>query len=107
MATPDHRRCAFACPKSRIPNPGLHCMNQPWLTTRLCPVSALVSKAASVSATLATSSTVVNSPSTVRSEEHTSELQSLMRNPYAVFCLKTQKYPPPRSNQQLSPTDKT
>src|SRR3546814_4663598 len=24
-----------------------------------------------------------------RSEEHTSELQSLMRNPYAVFCLKT------------------
>src|SRR3546814_5364444 len=24
----------------------------------------------------------------VRSEEHTSELQSLMRNPYAVFCWK-------------------
>src|SRR3546814_9541787 len=24
-----------------------------------------------------------------RSEEHTSELQSLMRIPYAVFCLKT------------------
>src|SRR3546814_2415102 len=23
-----------------------------------------------------------------RSEEHTSELQSLMRNPYAAFCLK-------------------
>src|SRR3546814_4265620 len=23
-----------------------------------------------------------------RSEEHTSELQSLMRNPYAVFCFK-------------------
>src|SRR3546814_1058148 len=32
---------------------------------------------------------------TVRSEEHTSELQSLMRISYAVFCLKkktTQKY---------------
>src|SRR3546814_646406 len=27
----------------------------------------------------------------VRSEEHTSELQSLMRNSYAVFCLKQQK----------------
>src|SRR3546814_2411395 len=27
-----------------------------------------------------------------RSEEHTSELQSLMRNPYAVFCLKKQNY---------------
>src|SRR3546814_5917400 len=27
----------------------------------------------------------------LRSEEHTSELQSLMRNPYAVFCLKKKK----------------
>src|SRR3546814_10493213 len=27
----------------------------------------------------------------VRSEEHTSELQSLMRSSYAVFCLKTKK----------------
>src|SRR3546814_2711424 len=27
----------------------------------------------------------------MRSEEHTSELQSLMRISYAVFCLKTQK----------------
>src|SRR3546814_10702744 len=26
-----------------------------------------------------------------RSEEHTSELQSLMRNSYAVFCIKTKK----------------
>src|SRR3546814_5354631 len=26
-----------------------------------------------------------------RSEEHTSELQSLMRTPYAVFCLKIKK----------------
>src|SRR3546814_3472941 len=28
----------------------------------------------------------------VRSEEHTSELQSLMRTSYAVFCLKKKKY---------------
>src|SRR3546814_8914202 len=28
---------------------------------------------------------------TVRSEEHTSELQSLMRTSYAVFCLKKKK----------------
>src|SRR3546814_1124680 len=28
----------------------------------------------------------------VRSEEHTSELQSLMRISYAVFCLKTKKH---------------
>src|SRR3546814_4758898 len=29
-----------------------------------------------------------------RSEEHTSELQSLMRISYAVFCLKKQTYTP-------------
>src|SRR3546814_8449870 len=29
-----------------------------------------------------------NQPSPARSEEHTSELQSLMRISYAVFCLK-------------------
>src|SRR3546814_7958029 len=28
----------------------------------------------------------------LRSEEHTSEIQSLMRISYAVFCLKTKKY---------------
>src|SRR3546814_7031745 len=30
-------------------------------------------------------------PGHVRSEEHTSELQSLMRSSYAVFCLKKKK----------------
>src|SRR3546814_1206148 len=30
----------------------------------------------------------------IRSEEHTSELQSLMRNSYAVFCLKKNTYKP-------------
>src|SRR3546814_4312029 len=31
-------------------------------------------------------------PEEQRSEEHTSELQSLMRTSYAVFCLKKKKY---------------
>src|SRR3546814_1366058 len=31
-------------------------------------------------------------PRTARSEEHTSELQSLMRSSYAVFCLKKKKH---------------
>src|SRR3546814_9221348 len=31
-------------------------------------------------------------PACRRSEEHTSELQSLMRISYAVFCLKNKKY---------------
>src|SRR3546814_10170903 len=35
-----------------------------------------------------------------RSEEHTSELQSLMRNSYAVFCLKKKKHISP--NQPTS-----
>src|SRR3546814_5564450 len=35
-------------------------------------------------------SSMLTSP-TVRSEEHTSELQSLMRISYAVFCLKKKK----------------
>src|SRR3546814_8927688 len=44
-----------------------------------------------------------------RSEEHTSELQSLMRISYAVFCLKKQKKAKNKQNQNhtqltLSPT---
>src|SRR3546814_8475366 len=31
-------------------------------------------------------------PDQCRSEEHTSELQSLMRSSYAVFCLKKKKH---------------
>src|SRR3546814_5316732 len=36
----------------------------------------------------------------VRSEEHTSELQSLMRISYAVFCLKKKKTNPIRRSYQ-------
>src|SRR3546814_9979963 len=39
---------------------------------------------------------------TLRSEEHTSELQSLMRNSYAVFCLKKKQ-----QTAQNNMTDKT
>src|SRR3546814_7814368 len=39
----------------------------------------------------------------VRSEEHTSELQSLMRISYAVFCLKKQK----KNNTQRRDNSKT
>src|SRR3546814_18712408 len=37
----------------------------------------------------------------LRSEEHTSELQSLMRISYAVFCLKKNKY----QHQKILPSD--
>src|SRR3546814_10710268 len=33
----------------------------------------------------------IDNPGMLRSEEHTSELQSLMRISYAVFCLKKKK----------------
>src|SRR3546814_7998310 len=38
-----------------------------------------------------------------RSEEHTSELQSLMRNSYAVFCLKQKIITSTHNIQQLVP----
>src|SRR3546814_7929519 len=40
-------------------------------------------------------------PNAIRSEEHTSELQSLMRISYAVFCLKKKKQ---TSNNNYSKT---
>src|SRR3546814_10611337 len=39
----------------------------------------------------------------MRSEEHTSELQSLMRISYAVFCLKKQIYKQPSSTHVTKP----
>src|SRR3546814_4224658 len=45
-------------------------------------------------------------PMTERSEEHTSELQSLMRISYAVFCLKKKTKPPTHThkNSKISET---
>src|SRR3546814_4338880 len=41
-----------------------------------------------------------------RSEGHTSELQSLMRISYAVFCLKKKKTPQPQKAQRTTPNCK-
>src|SRR3546814_7290488 len=49
--------------------------------TRRCRAKALAARPAWCSSCMTMSSS--------RSEEHTSELQSLMRISYAVFCLKT------------------
>src|SRR3546814_6069166 len=44
----------------------------------------------------------------LRSEEHTSELQSLMRISYAVFCLKKKKpHHNPNNNKQIPTPNKT
>src|SRR3546814_7682440 len=42
--------------------------------------------------TFGTSFRSLTSSTTIRSEEHTSELQSLMRISYAVFCLKKKQH---------------
>src|SRR3546814_9696095 len=42
-------------------------------------------------------------PRADRSEEHTSELQSLMRISYAVFCLKKKKTTHNNTNKQTQP----
>src|SRR3546814_5544926 len=49
----------------------------------------LLTCAATISAV---SVTRVKTQSASRSEEHTSELQSLIRNSYAVLCLKKKQY---------------
>src|SRR3546814_2647454 len=46
---------------------------------------------ASVVQMVVTGASREHSPQALRSEEHTSELQSLMRTSYAVFCLKKKK----------------
>src|SRR3546814_2405320 len=61
-------------------------------TTVTAPISgragrAQVTEGALVSAAAGTLLTTIEQANP-RSEEHTSELQSLMRNSYAVFCLK-------------------
>src|SRR3546814_8922615 len=43
----------------------------------------------------------------MRSEEHTSELQSLMRISYAVFCLKKKKNKQPKKHKKTQNTSTT
>src|SRR3546814_9026611 len=54
------------------------------------PAGALAAADAAPGAPVGTASLSFR-PASVRSEEHTSELQSLMRISYAVFCLKKKK----------------
>src|SRR3546814_4951605 len=64
--------------------PGLARLSAVRLPPHAAPVAA--------QSTLAGEESLVRSgPGSARSEEHTSELQSLMRISYAVFCLKKKK----------------
>src|SRR3546814_8843193 len=75
------------------------CIDEPAIVSRFVSVSNALDRMRpdyAVIDTLAFESARQSAFVPVRSEEHTSELQSLMRISYAVFCLKkknTQPYP--------------
>src|SRR3546814_1322020 len=76
----------------------------------ISPISSPKRICASACATGATASTAgkprhasaASASRTRRSEEHTSELQSLMRISYAVFCLKKKKIPRDPGHEHVS-----
>src|SRR3546814_3569342 len=82
------RRCSRSCPAYATCGPAMPAAPpRPPTTARCAP---------------APPATPRRSPSpTTRSEEHTSELQSLMRISYAVFCLKQKKNHKPQTQQTL------
>src|SRR3546814_3543298 len=73
-----------ATPRKRVRNPNATGWVKSASTSILRAVSALPITSSTSSATRARNDAR-------RSEEHTSELQSLMRISYAVFCLKKKK----------------
>src|SRR3546814_7988042 len=58
------------------------------LLTEPCPQRTIVLDAAALTSASELAPVIARHEGRVRSEEHTSELQSLMRISYAVFCLK-------------------
>src|SRR3546814_2006125 len=77
---PPARHTRGAHPKAQAPS----CRHGSWLVVRVHP--PLLTKR-----TAGATDRRVASRNCRRSEEHTSELQSLMRISYAVFCLKKKK----------------
>src|SRR3546814_4390683 len=108
-----HTRCALVtgvqtcalpiCRRSRTPSPSWavrtgNCGCRPWPVPAYSRRTHAPSRSATSAPTSPGRSTgtarsvaprpILMRPHTARSEEHTSELQSLMRISYAVFCLK-------------------
>src|SRR3546814_10593748 len=81
----------WACTRTRV--------GEPATTTLDAPSAATCTRSASRSIA---SPTIRHSlHQRCRSEEHTSELQSLMRISYAVFCLKKKRYRTEITNKHL------
>src|SRR3546814_8310491 len=68
------------------------------------PPASRIKAARWIMATLTPAAAIIRGSAIRRSEEHTSELQSLMRISYAVFCLKKKKT---LSERQYKKTNKS
>src|SRR3546814_7370895 len=62
-----------------------------WPVDKLDPVEAIEAAMEAEGRTRADLASLIGQSRATRSEEHTSELQSLMRISYAVFCLQKKK----------------
>src|SRR3546814_3907501 len=85
LARRRHRR------QRRVLHRGIVMLNPDQRLHAPTPISLSLATSASTSATLIPACRLGGRPGSrwpMRSEEHTSELQSLMRISYAVFCLK-------------------
>src|SRR3546814_2307293 len=95
---PTPRMTGWKTPMLRLPmNPGTTWVNERTVETSAAesesPVIAVTATATSCRRSSRRVAVTMMSeiPELDRSEEHTSELQSLMRTSYAVFCLKKKK----------------
>src|SRR3546814_10411064 len=86
------KRPSASSSKSK-PSPGASGSFSSPSTTSSCVSTRWRKLSTSASGKYSTQTALGSAPTrcTCRSEEHTSELQSLMRIPYAVFCLKKKK----------------
>src|SRR3546814_8323055 len=99
VASTPKRSASGKCPQSSP----FHHARRKFATRRDCPVSERATSMRRSSAFCAAA--LLNGPlSMFRSEEHTSELKSLMRISYAVFRLKKQKQILHKSKHQYTRT---
>src|SRR3546814_1599243 len=92
---PSARTAGAICSSSALAATFSWCAKEPERGTAAFPSGGITREGATMAAPL--TATAINCSLSTggresRSEEHTSELQSLMRSSYAVFCLKKKNY---------------
>src|SRR3546814_5819989 len=78
----------------QIDRPSFHCDGTAHRSSSVCGWSLIVSLSRGLAHQAGDSQSLRDRALARRSEEHTSELQSLMRISYAVFCLKKKQNQP-------------